>query len=957
MSSLWPNAEGCFSALSDFDDMSYEKMEEDLTCPVCLELYADPLMMPCSHSVCKACLHDIMKSREKSGKQDLECPACRETHCLSMDKLKLLPKNLALENIVFRYQEIRSLSLSRAAQLASPPPISLLQPGLSNTSAPSPCRDASYQDSVFDDSVEERLSCGMCEETDKNEAEWFCPQCQVLYCQVCLDTFHPRRGSLLKHKVRRPKPTEDYGNLLLCHDHSNEVASIFCDTCKVVACHLCVCVGHGLHCSHTIFDLETAKKQLQETVEMAQEKLSTLFSTVKESETDIGTQLQNVKVMEECARNCIISQYNCMKSDITNTLDVAKRKSLGAIAELSLSHSSYLLDGSRHIKALLSRYEDLSEACRCFLVMDEGDERNYSSDYRSADSSFTSSNRSYKDEILQPNTHQKSKKSKSMMPGRHLSEGSALPSGQSKGRNVLPSRHSTDGGSSSGGQHKDGSKYAGDFSTLSKSPSRDEMSLKEVSKTTHDIACEDGSTVSRKLMNICKKAKASVEPSEADGGESVGGGDSGKSLSSLNKSSNLRQSSKPLSQSKGHLQSQAVEKKSQADFSDLAKTCPRDVSGEDCWQSPRGQNLLSDKRQDTPCEVLNKGQLVEKSRAKNQLLLRADEVGPVLEQVSALSKQVDQEQSTRKESMEASNKDHNQNLNSCLSSFHSSTLHLINNTTAEVTVECPVITPSVRSVSVASPHQELSTPRVQSRVLMTWGFNSTTFNADPIKSSAQWTVNINRNTSHIGNIKSGYLFGVGIATKPLNSKDQVGLSADSQSHAIVCINGQLAMLHDTQISPIMPLSDLPLSVTIAVNQNSDHVLYMSYKIRVAGLSKTLQGRTVISLPSDTWKHNDHGNIENISRSVETNNLNSQGRYGSEGAASQNTNVSSNSHQDDKGCPTSIPECEDNEGDGNHTKPVEICRSQDAVSSSLFSLYPVFTVSQRVKMQFPHTSEV
>ena len=51
--------------------MSYEKMEEDLTCPVCLELYADPLMMPCSHSVCKACLHDIMKSREKSGKQGL----------------------------------------------------------------------------------------------------------------------------------------------------------------------------------------------------------------------------------------------------------------------------------------------------------------------------------------------------------------------------------------------------------------------------------------------------------------------------------------------------------------------------------------------------------------------------------------------------------------------------------------------------------------------------------------------------------------------------------------------------------------------------------------------------------------------------------------------------------------------------------------------------------------------
>ena len=50
-------------------DLSYLRMEEDLTCPVCLELYADPLMLPCSHSVCKKCLADIIKSRTKSGKE------------------------------------------------------------------------------------------------------------------------------------------------------------------------------------------------------------------------------------------------------------------------------------------------------------------------------------------------------------------------------------------------------------------------------------------------------------------------------------------------------------------------------------------------------------------------------------------------------------------------------------------------------------------------------------------------------------------------------------------------------------------------------------------------------------------------------------------------------------------------------------------------------------------------
>ena len=43
-------------------------MEDELTCPVCLELFADPLLLPCSHSICKKCLQDIIDNRIKSGK-------------------------------------------------------------------------------------------------------------------------------------------------------------------------------------------------------------------------------------------------------------------------------------------------------------------------------------------------------------------------------------------------------------------------------------------------------------------------------------------------------------------------------------------------------------------------------------------------------------------------------------------------------------------------------------------------------------------------------------------------------------------------------------------------------------------------------------------------------------------------------------------------------------------------
>jgi len=44
-------------------EFNLEVMEEELTCPVCLELFADPLMLPCSHSMCKRCLDEMLNCR------------------------------------------------------------------------------------------------------------------------------------------------------------------------------------------------------------------------------------------------------------------------------------------------------------------------------------------------------------------------------------------------------------------------------------------------------------------------------------------------------------------------------------------------------------------------------------------------------------------------------------------------------------------------------------------------------------------------------------------------------------------------------------------------------------------------------------------------------------------------------------------------------------------------------
>lgn len=47
-------------------------VEETLTCPVCMELFDDPRLLPCSHTFCRKCLHSIVNSHSL-----ITCPLCR----------------------------------------------------------------------------------------------------------------------------------------------------------------------------------------------------------------------------------------------------------------------------------------------------------------------------------------------------------------------------------------------------------------------------------------------------------------------------------------------------------------------------------------------------------------------------------------------------------------------------------------------------------------------------------------------------------------------------------------------------------------------------------------------------------------------------------------------------------------------------------------------------------------
>ncbi|XP_067442234.1 nuclear factor 7, brain-like [Thunnus thynnus] len=65
------------------------RSEEDLCCPVCQDVFRDPVVLSCSHSFCKDCLKSWWRQ-----KQTRECPVCKRRSSKEQPPVSLVLKNL-----------------------------------------------------------------------------------------------------------------------------------------------------------------------------------------------------------------------------------------------------------------------------------------------------------------------------------------------------------------------------------------------------------------------------------------------------------------------------------------------------------------------------------------------------------------------------------------------------------------------------------------------------------------------------------------------------------------------------------------------------------------------------------------------------------------------------------------------------------------------------------------------
>ena len=67
---------------------------QHLECPVCMEFYKDPRLLPCSHTLCKTCLDGVVNN------SSITCPVCRATHSVPPSGTDGFLRNLAIAGMV-----------------------------------------------------------------------------------------------------------------------------------------------------------------------------------------------------------------------------------------------------------------------------------------------------------------------------------------------------------------------------------------------------------------------------------------------------------------------------------------------------------------------------------------------------------------------------------------------------------------------------------------------------------------------------------------------------------------------------------------------------------------------------------------------------------------------------------------------------------------------------------------
>ena len=189
-----------------------KKAQNNLTCPVCYQLFKNPKYLPCYHSYCEGCL-EKMQVQSK-----IICPECRKEAKVPAGGVKELPNNFFINHLV--------------------------------------------DDLILKKKVDGEQEV-KCDECDNDPVVSFCPDCNFFFCLACND--HHTRSKLYRGhavvpltelKSNKDAPIQAKVKIPLCKEHDEQL-KYYCETCDQLVCMYCTVKKHNGHHHDSVKQIAT----------------------------------------------------------------------------------------------------------------------------------------------------------------------------------------------------------------------------------------------------------------------------------------------------------------------------------------------------------------------------------------------------------------------------------------------------------------------------------------------------------------------------------------------------------------------------------------------------------------------------------------------------------------------------------------------------------------------------
>ena len=297
------------------------KLEEQLTCPVCLDHYTNPKTLPCLHSFCQDCLEGLPLDK-KNETYYLSCPTCRHCTELPEEGAGAFPVAFTLNNL----KEIYSLM----KKVADP----------------------------------QQVTCDNC--TTAN-ATGYCKDCSKFMCADCI-SMHKKWADFSKHQLtsldevtasvsstsQLLAPAKQEATLTCSVPGHDDSLRYYCDTCDESICRDCIMLAHKDHKFNLIANSFTKHREALEKslnpVKGKIEGLKKVLSALAEREGEIRERGEGV-----------LEEIHEMVEEMMNVLRESERKLTEQAKRVTDDKLKVLSEQMKSAEMSLSVLEDVED--------------------------------------------------------------------------------------------------------------------------------------------------------------------------------------------------------------------------------------------------------------------------------------------------------------------------------------------------------------------------------------------------------------------------------------------------------------------------------------------------------------------------------------------------------------------------------------------------------------------